>query len=160
MGGDRPAGESVTAGRIYGTVVYLAVVVLLEEDRASAREAIEILLATAFVFWLAHVYAHLVPRVAAAGRLSGRPLVQTATEQIGILLVVVVPVIPLALAALGAFSVATGYTVAEGAGLLALGAFAVLQARASALSWARSIGIALLLLGAGVGLVLLELSLH
>jgi hypothetical protein len=161
MGGDRSSGrEGLAAGEIYGTVVYLAVVVLLEEDRATALEAIDILLATGIVFWLAHVYAHLVPQLAAAGRLTFDPFLKTASQQLGVLVVVVIPVAPLALAAIGVLPLATSYTVAEGAGLAALGAFAIRQARGAGLSWMRSVGIAVFLLAAGVVLVILELSLH
>jgi DMSO reductase anchor subunit len=65
--------EHFAAGAIYGTVVYLTILVLLEEDRTDAEDAVAILVGTALVFWLAHVYAHLVPRIAAEGRLrTGR----------------------------------------------------------------------------------------
>ena len=136
MGDDRSAGrESVAAGEIYGTVVYLAVVVLLEEDQATALEAIDILLATGIVFWLAHVYAHLVPQLAAAGRLTFGPFLKTASQQLGILSVAVIPIVPLALAAINVMPLATAYKVAEAAGLLALGTFALRQARRAGLSW-------------------------
>ena len=67
------AGEHFAAGAIYGTIVYLTILVLLEEDRTDPEDAAAILVATALVFWLAHVYAHLVPRIAQEGRLlTGR----------------------------------------------------------------------------------------
>jgi hypothetical protein len=61
--------ERLAIGAIYGTVVYVTILVLLEEDRTDPKDAVAILVGTALVFWLAHVYAHLVPRIAATGRL-------------------------------------------------------------------------------------------
>ncbi|HEY7476917.1 MAG TPA: hypothetical protein VIB62_01645 [Actinomycetota bacterium] len=152
--------DGLIAGEIYGTVVYLTVVVLLEEDRASASDAIWILLVTAAVFWLAHVYAHIVPRLAAVGRLSRSVFTRTAREQLGILLAVVVPVVPMLLAAAGAFTTDVGYVVAVIAGLAALGVWSLRIARSAGLSWGRAAGIAIVLVLAGSGLVLLELSVH
>jgi hypothetical protein len=65
-------GEQFEAGAIYGTVVCLTVLVLLEEDRTDPADAAAILGGTAFVFWfwLAHAYAHLVPRIAAERAVS------------------------------------------------------------------------------------------
>ena len=46
------------------------------------------------------------------------------------------------------------------AGILSLAAFGVREARAAGLGWGRSLGVATVLLAAGVGLVWLEVSLH
>jgi len=65
-------------------VVYIAILVLLEEDHIDSEDAAVILLGTAVVFWLAHVYAHLVPRIAAEGRLRSGRFAETARDQVGI----------------------------------------------------------------------------
>jgi hypothetical protein len=75
--------EHFAAGAIYGTIVYLTILVLLEEDRTPPADAIAILAGAAVVFWLAHVYAHLVPRIAVAGRLRTGRLLETAGDQVG-----------------------------------------------------------------------------
>ena len=152
--------EHLAAGAIYGTVAYLTILVLLEEDRTDPEDAVAILVGTALVFWLAHVYAHLVPRIAAEGRLRSGPFSETARDQVGILVSVAVPLIPLVLATMGLLEDRTGVRAAIVAGILSLGAFAVREARVAGLGWARSLWIAAILVVAGVGLLWLEVSLH
>lgn len=152
--------ENLAAGAIYGTVVYLTILVLLEEDRTDPRDAVAILLGTAVVFWLAHVYAHLVPRIAAEGRLNKGSFLQTAVDQVGILGAVAIPAIPLVFAMLGLLDDGTGMRAAIAAGILSLAAFALRRARTAGLGWGRSLWIATILLAAGVGLLWLEISLH
>jgi hypothetical protein len=152
--------EHLAAGAIYGTVAYLTILVLLEEDRTDPEDAVAIMAGTALVFWLAHVYAHLVPRIAAEGRLRSGPLSETARDQVGILVSAAVPLIPLVLATVGLLEDRTGVRAAIVAGILSLGAFAVREARVAGLSWARSLWIAAILVVAGVGLLWLEVSLH
>ena len=158
--GEQIGSEHFAPGAIYGTVVYLTILVLLEEDRTEPQDAAAILIGTAVVFWLAHVYAHLVPLIAAEGRLRTGRFSETAGAQVGILASVAVPLIPLLLAALGLLENRTGFRAAIAAGLLSLGAFAVREARQAGLGWARSLGVAAVLLAAGLGLLWLELSLH
>jgi hypothetical protein len=152
--------EHFAAGAIYGTVVYLTILVLLEEDRTDAEDAVAILVGTALVFWLAHVYAHLVPRIAAEGRLRTGRFLETAGDQVGILTAVAIPLVPLILAMLGLLDDRAGLQAAVVAGVLSLAAFAVREARAAGLGWGRSLGIATVLLAAGIGLLWLEVSLH
>ena len=161
MGVDERIGrEHFAPGAIYGTVVYLTVLVLLEEDRTEPQSAAAILVGTAIVFWLAHVYAHLVPRIAAEGRFRTGRFMETAEDQVGILAAVAVPLVPLVLAMLGILENRAGLRSSIAAGVLSLGAFAVREARQAGLGWARSLGVAAILLAAGLGLIWLELSLH
>ena len=157
---ERIRREHLAAGAIYGTVVYLTILVLLEEDRTDPEHAVAILVGTALVFWLAHVYAHLVPQIAAEGRLRTGRFMATAGDQVGILAAVAIPVIPLALAMLGLLDDRAGLRAAIAAGVLSLAAFAVREARAAGLAWWPSLWIAMVLLAAGIGLLWLEVSLH
>lgn len=152
--------EHLAAGAIYGTVVYLTILVLFEEDRTDPEDAVAILVGTALVFWLAHVYAHLVPRIAAEGRLRTGRFLETAGDQVGILAAVAIPALPLVLAMVGLLDDQGGLRAAIAAGVLSLAAFAVREARAAGLGWGRSFGVATVLLVAGVGLLWLEVSLH
>ena len=158
--GERIGREQFAAGAIYGTVVYLSILVLLEEDRTEPQDAAAILIGTAVVFWLAHVYAHLVPRIAAEGRFRTGRFLETAGDQVGILAAVVVPLLPLVVAMLGLFEDRAGLRAAIAAGVLSLAAFSVREARAAGLGWGRSVWVATILLAAGVGLLWLEVSLH
>jgi hypothetical protein len=138
MGNDeRIRREHLAAGAIYGTVVSLTILVLLEEDRTDPEDAVGILVGTALVFWLAHVYAHLVPRIAAEGRLRTGRFLETAADQVGILAAVAIPVVPLVLAMLGLLEDRAGLQAAIAVGFLSLAAFAVREARAAGLRWGR-----------------------
>lgn len=158
--GVRTRQRHLAAGAIYGTVVYLTVLVLLEEDRTDPRDAAVILVGTALVFWLAHVYAHLVPWIAAEGGLHRDRLRETARDQFGILAAVAIPLIPLVLAMVGLMEDRAGLRAAIGAGFLLLGAVALWEARVAGLGWARSIGISAVLVASGIGLLCLEVALH
>jgi hypothetical protein len=96
---------------------YLTILVLLEEDRTDPEDAAAILVGTAVVFWLAHVYAHLVPRIAAEGRLRTGHFLETAGDQVGILTAVAIPVVPLILAMLGLLDDRAGLRAAIAAGI-------------------------------------------
>jgi hypothetical protein len=157
---DQLRREHFAAGAIYGTVVYLTVLVLLEEDRAKPEDAAGILVGTALVFWLAHIYAHLVPRMAAEGRVFTGRFRETAEDQAGTLVAVVFPLIPLVLAMLGVVTAHTGLRSAVAAGILSLAVFAIREARAAGVGWSRSAGIAAFLVLAGIGVLWLEIALH
>ena len=123
--GEQIRQEHLAAGAIYGTVAYLTILVLLEEDRTDPEDAVAILVGAALVFWLAHVYAHLVPRIAAEGRWHSGRFSETARDQAGILVSAAVPVIPLVLAMVGLLEDRTGLRAAIAAGVLSLAAFAL-----------------------------------
>ncbi len=152
--------EHLAAGAIYGIVAYLAILVLLEEDHTDPTDAIAILVGSALVYWLAHVYAHLLPRMAAVGRLRSGRFWETALDQIGILLVVFVPVVPLLLGVVAILSAPTAVRAAIGFGIASLGVFATWEARAAGLGWRRSLLMAAGLVLAGVVLLWLEVQLH
>ena len=152
--------EHLAAGAIYGIVAYLAILVLLEEDHTDPTDAIAIIVGSAFVYWLAHVYAHLLPRMAAVGRLRSGRFWETAADQIGILLVVLVPVVPLLFGVSGVLSAPTAVRVAIEAGVASLGVFAIREARSAGLGWRRSLLIAAGLVLAGVVLLWFEVQLH
>lgn len=160
MGNLERTHHQLAAGAIYGTVVYLTVLVLLEEDRTDPVGALAILVGTGFVFWLAHVYAHLVPRIAAEGRLRTGSFLETAVDQVGILAAVAVPAVPLLFAIFGLLDDAAGLRAAIGAGILSLGVFSIREARAAGLGWGRSLWVATVLPAVGVGVLWLEVSLH
>ncbi len=152
--------EHFAAGAIYGTVVYVSILVLLEEDGTDPANAAAILAGTALVFWLAHIYAHLVPRIAAEGRLRTGRFLETAREQAGILAAAAIPMVPLVLAMLGLLDDRTGMWVATAAGLASLAGFSVMEARAAGAGWLRSFWIAAVLLAGGLVLLRLEVALH
>jgi hypothetical protein len=157
--GERIRREHFASDAIYGTVVYLTILVLLEEDRTRPEDAAAILLSTALVLWLAHVYARLFPRITAEGRLRSGLFLESAEDQVGILAAAAIPMIPLVLATLGLLE-DRALRAAIAAGVLSLAAFSLRGAREAGLGWGRSLALATVLVAAGVGVLWLEVSLH
>ena len=158
-GRDPVAREHRIAREIYGTVLFLTLLVVLDEDQTSPGDAIGILLSTGVVFWLAHTYAYAVPRIATAGRIHPNVL-RTAREEMGVLAAVVVPVVPLSLAALQVVSEEVGFVAAFWLSFAAMGVYIVREGRIAGLTWGRTLRIAAVLLTAGLLLLLLELAIH
>ena len=152
--------QHLAAGAIYGTIVYLTILVLLEEDRTGAVDAAAILVGTGLVFWLAHVYAHLVPIIAGEGRLPRGTFRRMAADQSGILAAVAIPLIPLFLAMIGLIDDRAALRGAVITCLVLLAVIAVWEARSGGLGWGRSLAVSSVLLAAGIGLLWLEVSLH
>jgi hypothetical protein len=158
--GGRIRREHLAVGAIYGTVVYVTILVLLEEDRTDPEDAVAILVGTALVFWLAHVYAHLVPQIAAEGRLRTGRFMETAGDQVGILAAVAIPLIPLDPRDAGPAGQPTG--IAGGDRRWRPVACRVRRpgSTGSGARLVASLWIAMVLLAAGIGLLWLEVSLH
>ena len=85
---------------------------------------------------------------------------ETAGDQVGILTAVAVPVVPPLACGARPARRPSRVAAAIAAGVLSLAGFAVREARAAGLGWGRSLGIAAVLLAAGIGLLWLEVSLH
>ena len=88
----RRTGERI-AGLVYGTIVVMSVIAASSEglERDPARIA-GLVVATNFVFWLAHVYAHSVElSVVRRERLTGRGLKEVAVHEASILTAAVLP---------------------------------------------------------------------
>jgi hypothetical protein len=103
--------DTEVALAFYGSIVYLAIVSAFGSQREPPDPAVAIsaIVATASVLYIAHVFAALVPRAARHGRLHGAHLASALRHDLPLLLAVVVPAIPLGLAAAGAISVSSGY---------------------------------------------------
>jgi hypothetical protein len=118
-------------GYIYGTIVVLAVIVA--GARAYPHEVAHIAwlaLATAVVFWLAHVYAHAVAHsVARNEHLSLAELRHIARREAAIIEAAVPPLVPLVLGALGLLSTKSAVWIAFVLGLIVLGSQGIVVAR-------------------------------
>lgn len=131
----RAATAERLGGYIYGTIVVLAVVVT--GARAYPHESGHIAwlaLATAVVFWLAHVYAHAVAHsVARNEHLSLAELRHIARREAAIIEAAVPPLVPLVLGALGLLSTRSAVWIAFVVGLIVLAAQGVVVARVEGL---------------------------
>jgi hypothetical protein len=154
----REQGERL-GGYIYGTIVVLATLVAGARAYEHGAGHIAVLvLATTFVFWLAHVYAHALGESIRRGEhLTWHELVEIAERESSIIEAAAIPVILLALSGLGVFSVQTAVWGAFAAGLTVLATEGFAFARAEKLGRLSTLVIVAANVGLGVLLVALEL---
>jgi hypothetical protein len=126
----RRTGERI-AGLVYGTIVVMSVIAASSEglERDPARIA-GLVVATNFVFWLAHVYAHSVElSVVRRERLTSQGLKDVAVHEASILTAAVLPTAALLLGAFDLVGDRGAIWLALGAGTAALAAQGLALAR-------------------------------
>jgi hypothetical protein len=110
------------ANIVYGTVVVMAALTAAVANEDHPWRLAVIVFTSAFVLWIAHVYAHgLSETLQSQERLDGGELLRVARREIGIMLAAVAPTVALLLGAAGLFREDTAIWLALGAGLLTLG---------------------------------------
>ena len=146
-------------GFIYGTILSLAVLVGgVKAYPHHAWKIVVLLVVTATVFWLAHVYADSLAHVVAQDRhLSLAELRRIGRHESSILEAALPPLAPMLLAALGVISTTTGAWIAYGLGLGVLMFSGLVFARVERLGWLATL--AVVALNVALGLVLVALKL-
>ena len=147
---------------IYGLILSTSVVAALsEDDAASARSLFAAVAVTAVVFWLAHVYAHLMAsRMMDTRGFSRRGLWSVMRQQAPLMAGALPALLPLGLAWVGLVSIDLAVNLAIAAGVAGLAACGVVIARRRGLSVPATI---LATLGSAMfGLVIvgLKLAIH
>jgi hypothetical protein len=139
--GEAQLGDGVRPGRgaigerlggfIYGTIVVLSVIVVGAKAFPDDPGHVAVLaLVTAFVFWIAHVYAHALGHsVAHDERISFAELRYVARREASMIEAALPPSGAMVLAALGVMSTRTAAWIALGLGLAVLAAQGVAFAR-------------------------------
>ena len=154
--------EFVTPEAIYGTVL-ITVIISTEQEQHDASVGLVLAALTAFVFWLAHVFAHTVAR---HGVRRGRevPLGLALREAVfhstGFLTGPLAPLIVLALAPIGLLSDDVAYDSAQSVSLVVLFVLGALALAERGRRWFVCILGGLLTTGVGVLVIALELILH
>ncbi len=153
----RAIGERL-AGFIYGTIIVLSV--LVAGSRAFPDDAARIavvVVVTSAVFWLAHVYAHVLAHsVTHDEHLSRAELWRIARREGSIVEAAVPPLAPLLLGALGAVSTHAAVWIAFGLGLGVLAVQGVVFARVERLGWPATLLVVAANLSLGAVLVALK----
>ena len=146
-------------GYTYGTIIALATIVGgAQAFRHGAGHIAILVLVTACVFWLAHVYSDAIADSLAKGqRLSWAELREIAARESSIIEAAVIPVLLLAGATLGLYSVRAGVWLAFVAGLLVLVAEGLAFARVQQLGLVAALGMVGANLALGLMLVALKL---
>jgi hypothetical protein len=146
----------------YGSIVYLAVVSSLGAQAVPPAPAVaaSAVIASAVVLYIAHVFASLVPKVARAGRLHGPDLIASIRHDLPLVVSVIVPTLPLVLAAQGAVADLTAYRLSVRLTIAMLFALAVTLSRRDGLPWGRSVVAGLVIVGIAIAVTWLESQVH
>jgi len=113
VGGDRGIG-----GTVYGTVLALAALTAGSAEKKSPWTLAVLVASTAFVIWIAHVYAHgLGESIQRRRRLDMAELREIAARELPILAAAIPPTLALLLGAVGLMREASAIWLAFGLGL-------------------------------------------
>jgi hypothetical protein len=131
---------------IYGTIVATAVTATVSEDTdATLLQADAIVIGSAFVFWLAHVYARvLAEAVESSHKPSFADLRAVARHEHAILRASLPFVVVLTLGALGVYSRSTAFTLAVWGGIGILVLWGLVYGRQAGLGTKGLVGITML----------------
>jgi hypothetical protein len=151
--------ESV-AGTVYGTIVVMATLAAGSRGAETTPWKLATVVGvTAFVLWIAHVYAHGLAEGLDLGRhLTARELASVARREVSIVKAAIGPVAVLGLAELGLFGSHSGVRLALALGVLMLafqGARYAALEHMGRLGWVISVS---LNVGLGLAIVALEVA--
>ena len=143
-------GQGVVRGRIlnaegvYGTILYMALIVANADDDTKASQILLVSLGTVFVFWGAHVYASTITGHGIKGGKETRLRVaftEARHHLRGMLIATILPSVPLALSVFGVIDMETAVDIALYIGIVVLGVAAYLAfAERKSPWWARILG--------------------
>ncbi|HEX6724199.1 MAG TPA: hypothetical protein VF073_03055 [Gaiella sp.] len=154
------ARKQATHG-IYIEIVVLAVILALENKRASDSDIVSTIVAAIVVVVLADLYAYYIGSMIGDGRRPTRTeLREAATGEAGGLVATVPPVALLMLGVAGVIGLQTGFTLAKWAGVVMIGVYALVAHRRAGLSFRQSLPATVFLLLVGLGLVGLKYLVH
>jgi len=151
----------MTAGHagnvVYGSIVVLALVLVLSHEHATATTAIVSIVGGVFVVAVAEAYAEFLQEMIQRHRpLQGRERSQIVAGIAVHGIAALAPVVFFVLAALDWMELATAYTTAKWFGVAVLGLYAFGAYRAAGVSVARSALAGAVLTGVGLLLVALK----
>jgi hypothetical protein len=151
------------ARAIYGTILVMAVIVALShDDSVTSAQLIAGVLATTFVFWIAHVYAEVLgQRMEGQG---GRPtfanLAVAARGEWPLVEASLLPVLCLLVGVIGVVKTDTAVTIAIGVGVIELFGYGIAAGRRLQLSRGGIIVVGLVNGALGLLIVLLKVLVH
>ena len=124
---------------IYGAIIGMALVVVLEDHPPPPAQVAGELVATAVAVSLAELYSEIVAAQARAERRPTREeLIEIMETALGVAFGIVFPAVFFVLAATGAMTVDTAFTVAKwsGVGLIAFYGFSAARLAGTGIAWA------------------------
>jgi hypothetical protein len=149
------------AGTVYGTVVAMATLTAAYASQKDPWKLAVLVASTAFVLWIAHLYAHgLSESIERNRRLEREDITRIARRELGILLAAVGPVAALVLGAVGLLGRSASVWLALGIGLVTLGVEGIRYARLEHLGPAATLGAVGANLALGLVVVALKVGLQ
>jgi hypothetical protein len=151
------------ARAIYGTILVMAVITALShDDSVRSAELIAGVLATTFVFWIAHVYAEVLgQRVEGeGGRFAFANVAVAARGEWPLVEASLLPVLCLLLGVVGLVETNTAVAIAIGAGVVELFGYGIAAGRRLRLSLRGTIAVAVVNGALGLLIVLLKVLVH
>ena len=129
------------AGTVYGTVVVMATLTAAYASEKRPWKLAVLVFTTAFVLWIAHLYAHgLSESISENRKLNSQELTSIARRELGILIAAALPSAALVLGALGVLEETNAIWLALSIGLATLAAEGVRYARIERLSRLATLG--------------------
>jgi hypothetical protein len=149
------------ARAVYGSIVALAVIVVLDKANAEADEVIAAVIGSVIAATLAEQYAEYIGHVIRERRhLTGAELRQQAWDGAAGALAALVPLIPFVLVEADVIEVRTAYDIAPWLGLGVIGGYSLLANREAGVSGARNIVVTGMALAVGASLILIKAVTH
>jgi len=149
------------AGAIYGTIISMAVITTASKDASLGPGMIAgWAAATAFIFWLAHVYADIVAQGYARPR-EARVLVRRAVRREWPLVQgALIPCVPVVLAGITSLDVASGAWAGVITGVAVLFASGLLIGGKDHMTWGRRVIVGSINASFGLIIVVLKVWVH
>jgi len=151
------------ARAIYGTILVMAVITALShDDSVKSAELVAGVLATTFVFWIAHVYSEVLgQRMEGEGeRLSFANVAVAARGEWPLVEASLLPVLCLLVGVIGVVKTETAVAIAIGAGVVELFGYGIAAGRRLELSLRGTIAVAVINGALGLLIVLLKVLVH
>jgi hypothetical protein len=151
------------ARAIYGTILVMAVITALShDDNVGSGELIVAVLATTFVFWIAHVYAEVLGRrvEGEGGRPTFATIAVAARGEWPLVEAALLPVLCLLVGVVGVVETDTAVSIAIGAGVVELFAYGIAAGRRLHLSTGATIVVGVVNGAIGLLVVLLKVLVH
>jgi hypothetical protein len=147
------------ASTVYGTVVVMATLTAAYATEKDPWRLAAIVVTTAVVLWIAHLYAHALGETIAEGhRPSRRTLVAIARLEVGILIAAVGPAVALVLGSAGILHETAAVWLALAIGLVTLGVEGLRFARLERFGITATVVATCVNLGLGLLVVLLKVA--
>jgi hypothetical protein len=144
------------ASTVYGTVVVMATLTAAYATERDPWKLAVLVVSTALVLWVAHLYAHgLSESIERNRRLEREDLLRIARRELGIVLAAAAPAAALVLGVIGVLSTSASVWLALGIGLVTLAVEGIRYARLEHLGGAATLGA----IGANLALGLLVVAL-